>query len=108
MFEVVYQTAFHKCVETKYQILAVVILNLSLVKMLAVCLMFMPEHRMVTSKIAIPTFGAEKMHEIRKIISQRSLRHHSDRLNDKCCQLNSKLLVGVSRTKLFVNTLLRR
>jgi hypothetical protein len=37
--------------------------------MQAVCMMYMTEHWMMTSVIAIPIFGAEeKMHEIHKIV----------------------------------------
>ncbi len=68
----VYHAAYHKCAETKYseyQILAVVISNGSRVRMQAVCMMYMTEHWMMTSVIAIPIFGAdEKMHEIHKIV----------------------------------------
>ena len=65
----VYHTAYHECAETKYQILAVVILNVSRVRMPAVCLMYMTEHWMVASVIAILIFGAEeKRHKIHKIM----------------------------------------
>jgi hypothetical protein len=71
---VVYHTAYHKCAETEYQIMAVVILNVSHVRMQAVCMMYMTEHWMMTSVIAIPIFGAEeKMHEIQKIVFATSV-----------------------------------